>query len=123
MIAVAVSLSVAAIMVAFLVCMTVGIVCQYLKDAQQDHYDFLDEQKEKKDIIVIYDALEQRLKEFDEYKKRLDTLTLKAGFKLWTTYAPFAKVKVGYVKTTPLKSGVTVMRAVVGQVSPVTVTK
>lgn len=82
MIAVAVSLSVAAIMVAFLVCMTVGIVCQYLKDAQQDHYDFLDEQKEKKDIIVIYDALEQRLKEFDEYKKRLDTLTLKAGFKL-----------------------------------------
>ncbi len=45
-------------------------------------------QMQQKNIILknelqIHEELEILKKEFKEYKKRVDTLTLKAGFKLW----------------------------------------
>lgn len=46
--------------------------------AQKKHHEFLDHQKLLKESLHT----DQHVKEFQEYKKRVDVLTLKAGFKL-----------------------------------------
>ena len=50
--------------------------------AQDRHYSYLQEKIEWENSLELDAELEKKLKEFDEYKKRVDALTLKAGFKL-----------------------------------------
>lgn len=68
-----------------------GCVCLYLVativmrnflSAQRAHYDFLEGERRVRDVTYVTEELESRLKEFDDYKKRVDALTVKAGFKL-----------------------------------------
>lgn len=49
--------------------------------AQRKHYEFLRAQKDSRDLSKLTWDLEVKLKEFDEVKKRVDSLTLRAGFK------------------------------------------
>lgn len=49
---------------------------------QFNHYSFLKSQRQVQDVTLASQELEKRLKEFDDYKKRVDALTVKAGFKL-----------------------------------------
>lgn len=52
---------------------------------QGEHYKFLRGKEESRELIEFYtelDRIDKKLKEFDEYKKRVDALTLRAGFKL-----------------------------------------
>lgn len=50
--------------------------------AQKAHYEHLKTKEECKNTSLLTADLEKKLKEFEEYKKRMDALTLKAGFKL-----------------------------------------
>ena len=57
--------------------------------AQKKHYEFLESQKKRTDLShyakhldLKIEALEISKKDFEEYKKRVDSLTLRAGFKL-----------------------------------------
>jgi cell division protein FtsL len=50
--------------------------------AQQKHYTYLREQDEAIDLKLLNEEIEKKLKEFDDYKKRVDTLTVRAGFKV-----------------------------------------
>lgn len=49
---------------------------------QKAHYDFMKSQKEVGDVGRLSDKLMLRLQEFDDYKKKVDALVMKAGFKL-----------------------------------------
>jgi len=59
-----------------------AFLAQTLCITQKRHYEFLESQKEVKDANLFCEELEGKLKEFDAYKKRVDVLTLRAGFKL-----------------------------------------
>jgi hypothetical protein len=61
--------------------------------AQKKHYEFLSAQRESHNFSEMNDSLNERLehfnssfedklKEFDEVKKRVDALVIRAGFKL-----------------------------------------
>lgn len=50
--------------------------------AQNRHYDFKDRQRVSVDRDAFIREVEEKLRDFDSYKKRVDTLSLKAGFKL-----------------------------------------
>jgi hypothetical protein len=52
------------------------------KQALLLHYDFLKDKNKEHQAALLSEAMEKKLKEFDELKKRVDALTLKAGFKL-----------------------------------------
>ena len=60
---------------------------------QSNHYCFLERQGEQKTLSQLSESLDlkldsmdeelhDRFKEFDDYKKKVDALTLRAGFKL-----------------------------------------
>lgn len=49
---------------------------------QHNHYRFLELQKNQNKAIVGLGELEKFKKDLEEYKKRVDALTLRAGFKL-----------------------------------------
>lgn len=49
---------------------------------QANHYAFVKSQQQHKHVNLIGEQLEAKLKEFDEYKKKVDALVLKNGFKL-----------------------------------------
>lgn len=49
---------------------------------QYNHYSFLERQKTLDKKLSDEGTIEKLRKEFDDYKKRVDALTLKAGFKL-----------------------------------------
>jgi hypothetical protein len=52
---------------------------------QENHYKYLTNQQKSRDILECYEELDRfdkRFKEFDDYKKRVDALVLKNGFKL-----------------------------------------
>lgn len=61
---------------------SVAIIMIGILSLQKNHYQFLKGQQDRIDLSKISQELELRLKEFDEYKKRVDGLTIKAGFKL-----------------------------------------
>lgn len=54
--------------------------------AQQAHYHELFVRREHKDNVALSQILEDKIKEFDEYKSQVDTLVsqagLRAGFKI-----------------------------------------
>lgn len=60
----------------------VAMILAALIFMQAQHYVFLEHDAQQKDLDCISLELEARLKEFDEYKKRVDSLTLRAGFKV-----------------------------------------
>lgn len=71
----------------------VAIIATCVLYAQKKHYEFVNSKlvKTTMENLEIYlvkstnameERLEQKLKEFDEYKKKVDALTLRAGFKL-----------------------------------------
>jgi cell division protein FtsB len=62
-----------------LVIITIMILLALLQ-AQQKHYEFIQAQDEAVDLKLLNEDIEKKLKEFDEYKKRVDTLTVRAGF-------------------------------------------
>jgi hypothetical protein len=64
------------------VCLIVGGVLLVQKNYIQAEKDYIILNKELKDNYRLSNELEARLKEFDEYKKKIDSLVLKAGFKL-----------------------------------------
>jgi hypothetical protein len=49
---------------------------------QQNHYEFLRSEKEQKSVSLLTEEIEAKLKEFDDVKKRVDALVVRAGFKL-----------------------------------------
>jgi hypothetical protein len=49
---------------------------------QYQHYAFVERQKSLDKVIHGSGEIDKLRKEFDDYKKRVDALTLKAGFKL-----------------------------------------
>lgn len=59
-----------------------ALVISCLLYAQKKHYDFLQRQEELRKGIELDSKISESLKEFTEYKKRVDVLTLKAGLKL-----------------------------------------
>jgi flagellar biosynthesis/type III secretory pathway M-ring protein FliF/YscJ len=61
---------------------SVAIIMIGLIFMQKNHYEFLKAQKSHIELSKISHDLETKLREFDEYKKRVDGLTVKAGFKL-----------------------------------------
>lgn len=48
--------------------------------AQERHYRHLEEMKRAGFRSLEFEAVEERLKDFDAYKKRVDALTVRAGF-------------------------------------------
>ena len=50
---------------------------------QENHYKFLENRRLLDKKIAASGQLEQLREEFDDYKKRVDVLSLKAGFKIW----------------------------------------
>lgn len=60
---------------------TAGVIILGLLAMQAMHYRFLMHQKDVKDRVSIYEGSAEFQKEFEEYKKRVDALVLKAGFK------------------------------------------
>lgn len=50
--------------------------------AQRAHYLFRATKIQTKNLTEINGELASKLKEFDDYKKRVDALTVRAGFKL-----------------------------------------
>jgi hypothetical protein len=49
---------------------------------QYNHYQFVDRRAMLNKTVIGAGQLEEFRKDFEEYKKRVDALTLKAGFKL-----------------------------------------
>jgi hypothetical protein len=49
---------------------------------QKNHYEFLRTEKEQKSLNELSVELQAKLKEFDDVKKRVDALVVRAGFKL-----------------------------------------
>lgn len=52
---------------------------------QREHHRFLTRESKEHDIATLFQMLEEvdkKFKEFDDYKKKVDVLTLRAGFKL-----------------------------------------
>ncbi len=60
----------------------VGLITSQLRDAQKSHYEFVNQCKNQHNYVRLSEELQKKLKEFDDYKKKVDGLTLKAGFKL-----------------------------------------
>lgn len=50
--------------------------------AQKKHYEFMERKQGAKRVSEVSAQMEKTLKEFDDYKKRVDVLILKAGLKL-----------------------------------------
>jgi hypothetical protein len=50
--------------------------------AQKKHYEYLERKRSLDQTLTLDSELSEMLKEFQDYKKRVDVLTLKAGFKL-----------------------------------------
>lgn len=65
----------------FLMFLTVLNVILCLLYAQRKHYEFLKSEKDQKNIDSIYNQMEGKMSELDELKKRVDSLTLRVGFK------------------------------------------
>jgi hypothetical protein len=68
------------IMVVSLIILIVGLLL-----LQDRHYHHVTHLKESKDIVEVYEELDKfdaKFKELDDYRKRVDALTLRAGFKL-----------------------------------------
>jgi cell division protein FtsL len=49
---------------------------------QKNHYSFLSQKNDHEKMNEIQTELNAKLKEFDEYKRKVDHLVLKAGFNL-----------------------------------------
>lgn len=61
---------------------SISIIMIGLLYLQRNHYEFQSAQTENADLLTTQLENEERWKEFDDYKRRVDALTLKAGFKL-----------------------------------------
>ncbi len=59
-----------------------AIVFNAIHKMQADYYAYVERKRESIDYENLKDELDARKVEFDDYKKRVDGLTLKAGFKL-----------------------------------------
>lgn len=69
-------------MLGLCIVLSIMVIMSGLVVLQRYQHEFLIRQKEYKDSAKLSIEIEQKLKEFDEYKKRVDALVLKAGFKL-----------------------------------------
>lgn len=49
--------------------------------AQNTHYDELQTRREYKNTVALTELLEQRLREVEEYKEKVDTLVSQAGIR------------------------------------------
>ncbi len=65
-----------------MIALSVAILVLGAVYAQREHYLFIQRKSEVDKIIRGSGEISSLKKEFDEYKKRVDSLTLKAGFKL-----------------------------------------
>lgn len=61
---------------------TMAILVLGILFLQYNHYKFIERKDTLNKIIMGSGELEEFKKDFEEYKKRVDALTLKAGFKL-----------------------------------------
>ena len=61
---------------------TVAILVMGVLFLQHNHHRFLEDQKMKEQIDVPLEKVAELMKEFEDYKKRVDTLMIRAGFKL-----------------------------------------
>lgn len=60
----------------------VALILFALIYAQERHYQFIEEERDNSHSLELDAQLSKTLKEFEDYKKRVDALTLRAGFKL-----------------------------------------
>lgn len=62
--------------------LTVALLSGAFLYAQDRHYRFKTQSQAQAGASMQSDQLEKTLRDFEEYKKRVDALTLRAGFKL-----------------------------------------
>jgi hypothetical protein len=61
---------------------TAAIIMTSLIYMRKMDLDYFAEEKKHKDVYQVTAHLEAKMKEFDDYKKRVDNLVVKTGFKL-----------------------------------------
>lgn len=60
---------------------SVGLICASAITAQLFHYSFIREEREHKDVQTLGAHYEQAIASIDELKKKVDALTVRAGFR------------------------------------------
>lgn len=62
--------------------LSISIVALAALYAQRAHYVFKSAKAQAKNLTELNGELSAKMKEFEDYKKRVDALTVRAGFKL-----------------------------------------
>lgn len=62
--------------------LTMLVLMVGLSILQYNHYQFLKEKEQVAKAVLGIGEIDKFRKEFEDYKKRVDVLTIKAGFKL-----------------------------------------